>query len=237
MKVVEEFSTLQGEGRYLGVPSYFVRTTGCNLRCAWPNKDGTTTLCDTPYTSWNAESGWETNGIDIYHKIRGKKIKHVVITGGEPTLQPDLAEVVNFLHGKGLKVTIETNGTRFVVLPHDTFISISPKTSNSYSQKLGSIEEKIHKRNNVFDESLKMWIKSNEYQLKFVYNGHSDVKEIEGIVEKAGANNSNVYLMPQGISTKQFVEKQKELFELCMHKGWIYTPRLHIEVYGNVRGI
>jgi len=237
MKIVEEFNSLQGEGKYLGVPSFFVRTTVCNLRCAWKNNDYTITICDSAYTSWNPEKGKDVDGKHIYDKVKGTQTKHVVITGGEPTLQPDLADVVTYLVENGLSVTIETNGTKYVKLPKNTFISISPKTSNSYAQEKGSIEEKMHKKNNVFIDAIRQWIENNDYQLKFVYNSLSDIKEIEYIQTELNVPNNKIYLMPQGINVLQFKDKQKELFDLCINKGWTYTPRLHIEIFGNIRGI
>src|SRR3989338_4167464 len=92
MKICEEYDSIQGEGKYVGVPSRFIRTTGCNLRCAWKNKDGSITTCDTPFTSWNAEKGYELDLLNTLGELEGTNIRHIVITGGEPTLQRDLRD-------------------------------------------------------------------------------------------------------------------------------------------------
>lgn len=237
MKISEEFLTLQGEGKYLGVPSYFIRTTGCNIRCEWKNKDGTTTKCDTPYTSWNPEKGHNLNLVNVLEKMGRHKTKHVVITGGEPTIQPNLKETVDFLIQSDIHVTIETNGTKYIQGIENAFMSISPKTSNSYNQDERSIEKKIHSKNNNFIDSTMKWIKTNDYQLKFVVNGKEDLNEILKIQKTLKVPSKKIYLMPQGITTKQFKEKEKELFQICIENGFNYTPRLHIDVFGNIRGV
>ncbi len=83
MRISEIFYSIQGEGRLLGVPSVFIRTSGCNLRCRW---------CDTPYTSWQPEGkAWSVK--KILGEIAKYPTRHVVITGGEPLLAPDIAEL------------------------------------------------------------------------------------------------------------------------------------------------
>ena len=80
MRISEVYESIQGEGEYVGEPSVFARTTGCNLRC-W--------FCDTPFTSWNPEG--ETRSLDdLCEQILNWPTKHVVITGGEPLLQADV---------------------------------------------------------------------------------------------------------------------------------------------------
>src|ERR1044071_7329276 len=82
VRIAEIFHSVQGEGILAGVPSVFVRTSGCNLRCVW---------CDTPYTSWDPEG--EDRALDqIIVETRGYPSRYVVITGGEPFLSPELPE-------------------------------------------------------------------------------------------------------------------------------------------------
>ena len=241
MRICEKFFTLQGEGEYVGVPSYFVRTTGCNLRCAWKNPDGTITKCDTPYTSWKPEAGEEMGLDEILEELKKHKCLHVVITGGEPTLQKDLKEVVDGLVDNGYIVTIETNGTRFVPFEFDenVLLSISPKLKTSYAQPEDSFEAKLHERNNIFKDNIFKYIDEGaRVQLKFVYNTQEDRTEIKTLLKELGnVFDNQVYLMPQGITVEQFQQKQKEMFEVCMEEGWNFSPRLHIDVFGNIRGI
>ncbi|MFB3041869.1 MAG: radical SAM protein [Candidatus Poribacteria bacterium] len=77
MKFSEIFYTIQGEGKLVGVPSVFFRTSYCNLRCVW---------CDTPYTSWTPENK-DITVTEAVEAINKYNCKHVVLTGGEPFIQ------------------------------------------------------------------------------------------------------------------------------------------------------
>jgi len=232
MILSENFVTIQGEGKYLGHPSLFIRSNGCQLRCSWKNEDGTITKCDTPYTSWNPQSEPVTT-VDINDLLllaEESKVKHVVITGGEPTLQQDIESVVNSLCEQ-YKVTVETNGIIFKKFPKKTLMSISPKLSNSNASN-----SVLHYKNNHFTKSVKKYVYYNDYQLKFVVNTEDDIKEINDIVKEVRASNEKVYLMPQGITTEQFKEKAEWVIKQCIENGYNYAPRAHIEIWGNVRG-
>src|ERR1051325_255208 len=103
MKVSEIFYSIQGEGMLTGVPSVFVRTSGCNLRCVW---------CDTPYTSWDA-TGDELAVDAIVERVLGfgSATRHVVVTGGEPMIAKGIGELTRKLAEHGYHITIETAGT------------------------------------------------------------------------------------------------------------------------------
>ena len=120
MKIAEIFYSLQGEGTLLGVPSVFVRTSGCNLRCSW---------CDTPYTSWTPE-GTEMSNAAIVDEVHKYPSRHVVITGGEPMLFAPVVELTQQLKALGQHITIETAGTVYQPVSCD-LMSISPKLANS----------------------------------------------------------------------------------------------------------
>ena len=83
MRISEIFYSIQGEGRLSGVPSVFIRTSGCNLRCVW---------CDTPYTSWSPD-GKEMGLDEILHAIESYPLDHVVLTGGEPLLSLEIEDL------------------------------------------------------------------------------------------------------------------------------------------------
>src|SRR5215468_5509616 len=89
--VAETFTSIQGEGKLTGTPSWFVRLSGCNLRCAW---------CDTPYASWRPEGSSRTLD-DLVEEARansgGGGVRHAVITGGEPMIFPQLTELTRRL--------------------------------------------------------------------------------------------------------------------------------------------
>jgi len=103
MRVAEIFHSIQGEGKLVGVPSVFVRASGCNLRCKW---------CDTPYASWEPE-GDEQTVDEIVDAIRLYNCRHVVLTGGEPMIMSEITELSYRLHASDFHVTIETAGTVF----------------------------------------------------------------------------------------------------------------------------
>src|SRR5215468_6475752 len=96
LKVSEIFYSIQGEGMLAGVPSLFVRLSGCNLRCTW---------CDTPYTSWSPE-GSEMAIAEIVDEARRYPAKHTVVTGGEPMLAPDIVALTQALRAIGQHITI-----------------------------------------------------------------------------------------------------------------------------------
>ena len=121
MKIAELFYSLQGEGSLVGVPSVFIRTSGCNLRCVW---------CDTPYTSWQPE-GAEQDLDQILSAVRSfQAARHVVVTGGEPMIAPEIVPLTERLRALGLHITVETAGTVFQPVACD-LMSISPKLSGS----------------------------------------------------------------------------------------------------------
>src|SRR2546421_11827341 len=97
LKIAELFYSLQGEGSLVGVPSVFVRTSGCNLRCSW---------CDTPYTSWKPE-GVELTLDQIVDQVKTHSAGHVVVTGGEPMIAPDIVPLTERLRELGMHITIE----------------------------------------------------------------------------------------------------------------------------------
>ncbi len=92
MKISEIFYSIQGEGTLLGVPSVFVRTSGCNLRCVW---------CDTPYTSWSPE-GDDRTLEQIVDAVAAFPAQHVVVTGGEPMIAPQVVELTHRLRARKL---------------------------------------------------------------------------------------------------------------------------------------
>ncbi len=121
MRISEIFYSVQGEGVFTGVPSVFVRTSGCNLRCSW---------CDTPYTSWKPEGSDASIDAIVESVTAFPAAKHVVITGGEPMIAPGLVELSERFRALGLHITVETAGTVFAPVACD-LMSISPKLANS----------------------------------------------------------------------------------------------------------
>lgn len=133
--------TLQGEGKLVGVPVLFIRTSGCNLRCTWTTPEGDVSICDTPYASHYTEEIEEWDTGDIVSTVRANlgNVRHIVISGGEPTIQPKpLTELAKRLKkGLNVHITLETNGVLFVpeLSAYVDMFSISPKLRSSEPDK------------------------------------------------------------------------------------------------------
>ncbi len=207
-----------------GVPSVFVRTSGCNLRCTW---------CDTPYTSWQPEG--EDRSIDwIAHEVNGHGASHVVLTGGEPMIAPGIADLTRRL---GQHITIETAGTVDIDVRCD-LMSISPKLANSTPHdRDGSRWAAQHERLRHQPEVLKRLIGRYLYQLKFVISDPGDLAEVRAIVDEIGASQDRVLLMPEGVDPSVLQERARWLVDICKKEGFRFSPRLHIELWGNRRGV
>jgi 7-carboxy-7-deazaguanine synthase len=228
MKIAEIFYSIQGEGKLMGVPSAFVRASGCNLRCVW---------CDTPYASWEPE-GEQIAVEEIVHRVIGFGGKHTVVTGGEPMIMPDIAELCQALKAAGQHVTIETAATIYRPVQID-LASLSPKLSNSTPrQREGGKHAGMHESQRLNFEVIQKFIDSSpEFQLKFVVAQERDLEEIESILQKVrGWKPGDVLLMPEGIDAHTLGERAAWIAEACKRMGFRYCPRLQIELWGNVRG-
>ena len=223
MKLSELFYSIQGEGTLAGVPSVFIRTTGCNLRCSW---------CDTPYTSWKPEgSEYALDQIMTYVKEHSKG--HTVVTGGEPMIAPGIVELTERLTVEAEHVTIETAGTVFAPVACD-LMSISPKLANSTPDD--PQWNKQHERLRIQPEVLKRLTREYAYQLKFVVSAEADLAEIREIAEMVCADPDHVLLMPEGVDREVLRERGVWLAEVAKREGYRFSPRLHVELYGNKRG-
>ena len=175
MRLAELFYSIQGEGKLMGAPSVFVRVSGCNLRCVW---------CDTPYASWNPEGSEETVD-EIVDRASAFGARHIVITGGEPMIMPDLAELCEGLKSRNHHITIETAATIFEPVKLD-LASLSPKLSNSTPKlREGGRFARVHEEHRMNVKVIQQFIDSSpEFQLKFVVSDPADVVEINELLKK-----------------------------------------------------
>jgi 7-carboxy-7-deazaguanine synthase len=227
MRIADLFFSIQGEGRLAGVPSAFVRTSGCNLRCTW---------CDSDYTSWHPE-GETLTVSDVLSRLEAFPTRHVVVTGGEPMIAPAIEELCAGLRERGSHITIETAATVFKPVECD-LASLSPKLSNSTpSQREGGQFALRHERLRLQPDVIRAFLERYDYQLKFVIDQPEDVDEVEVLLEQLpGTDRTRVLLMPQGVTRKELAERGPWLAEVCKVHGFRYCPRLHVELYGNRRG-
>jgi 7-carboxy-7-deazaguanine synthase len=227
VKIAEIFYSLQGEGVLVGVPSVFIRTSGCNLRCTW---------CDTPYTSWNPE-GEDLSIEQITGNVAGFGANHVVITGGEPMIAPEIVRLTHILHEASCHITIETAGTVYAPVACD-LMSISPKLSNSIPhEREGGRWAAQHERLRYQPEILKRLTREYCYQLKFVVTSPGDLDEINGIRDNLSVERDRIILMPEGTRQELLRERGLWLAEICKANGYRYSPRLHIDLWGDKRGV
>jgi 7-carboxy-7-deazaguanine synthase len=227
VNISEIFCSIQGEGKLVGMPSVFIRTSGCNLRCTW---------CDTPYTSWSPK-GEELSVDDILRRVDSFELRHVVLTGGEPLIAPGVEDLTVGLRQLGLHLTIETAATVFKPVVCD-LASISPKLSNSTPwDREGGKFARAHEENRIHLDTIRRLMALGDYQLKFVVDRAEDVNEIEGLLRQLGDHDrSNVLLMPQGISAEELASKERWVAQTCQERGFRYCPRVHIALFGNARG-
>jgi 7-carboxy-7-deazaguanine synthase len=224
MRIAEIFYSIQGEGKLTGMPSVFIRASGCNLRCSW---------CDTPYASWNPEGeDWPLD--KILKAVEKFPARHAVLTGGEPVIMPEISDLCTSLKSRGYHITIETAATIFSKVKVD-LASLSPKLSNS--TPAGKFAEP-HEKNRLNIPVIQQFIDSSpDFQLKFVVSSEKDLTEVRAILDQL--NNwhpSDVQLMPEGTDATTLDSRAGWVTEVCKREGFRFCPRLHVLLYGNRRG-
>ena len=229
MFISEIFYSIQGEGELTGIPSVFVRTSGCNLRCNW---------CDTLYASWEPE-GSEMSVDQILAEVVKHPASHCVLTGGEPMVAKGVRELASALRAAGKHITIETAAT----IPPDAIAcdlaSLSPKLSNSTpDQRLPEMWRQKHDKLRWQPSVIHQWITRFPFQLKFVVTSASDLVEIKLLLDEVGVKvpSTKILLMPEGISTAAIRGRDQTLLEICKQHGYRYCNRLHVEIFGHTRG-
>lgn len=229
MRIAELFYSIQGEGKLTGMPSAFVRVSGCNLRCRW---------CDTPYASWQPE-GRDMNATEVLQTVAGYGCRHLVLTGGEPLLFEDSVELSERARQMGFYVTVETAGTIYRQVAAD-LLSLSPKLSSSTPEvaEHGGLAER-HEAGRlslpVLQDLLDL---PGEKQLKFVVATEGDLVEMKDILASLrGWQKSDVLLMPEGRTPETLSAREAWVVEACKREGYRYCPRLHVMLWGQRRGV
>lgn len=215
--------TFQGEGPSLGRRAGFVRLGRCNLACSF---------CDTPYT-WDWERhdpATELTRIEVSEiadRVRAMHVPLVVVTGGEPLLQQThLVEFLAELHPSHA-VEIETAGT---LTPSDDLVAlvtrfnVSPKLSNS-----GMPLERRYK-----PDALRALDRTGKTSFKFVATDEESLDEIAMIVDECALR--DVWVMPEGVTPDVVSKRGAELADAVLARGWNFTTRLHVLLWGDERG-
>lgn len=279
LKVSELFYSAQGEGRFVGVPSVFLRTYGCNFTCSGfgcaPGEKSTeadevaknvhlykdflslplvNTGCDS-YASWHPafkelSPTKETSvlvdemlALTPNHKWvqdNGNDV-HLVITGGEPLLgwQRAYQELLEHPGMADLKnITFETNGTQVLQSKFiDYLLDWGDRPGNeitfSVSAKLSASGEKWEEA--IRPEIVRMYQDYGTTYLKFVVETEEHFAEVERAVKefRAGGFSGVVYVMPQGGVVTPYAQNRVRVADWAVSKGYYYSPRLHVDLWGN----
>ena len=249
--LTEQFFSIQGEGKYAGIPSYFLRTAGCNLNCpgfgASYEVDGEERLgCDTYFAvDGHFASSWQkvTDADKLTRHLKNEfdKIGYIpdmVITGGEPLMyaKDDVfyAMVVSMVE-YGVKVTFETNGT--IEIDFEKYPAYKACTF-ALSLKLANSGEPVEKR--ILPQALQnIQTYAKESFLKFTIDAQlvettalDEIDEIRGILPEL-----EVYCMPVGESRDSIWKNDKAVFAFCMKHNFRYSDRLHIRVFDMTQGV
>jgi 7-carboxy-7-deazaguanine synthase len=217
--VSELFYSLQGEGLYAGMPSYFIRFTGCNLACTW---------CDTPYASRTTEGDSLSLGELLSHVEKVPETAHVVLTGGEPMLQKELHALCKALAQAGREVTIETNGTYPPRGIRVALASLSPKLPGSQPDGSGALDP----------AAAAEWMRTGNYQFKFVVRDGTDVEAAAAFLDHLPIpwDPTRVFLMPEGREPEAVAHHTAAVVEECLRRGLRYGRRLQLDLFGDKRG-
>lgn len=233
--VSEIFTSVQGEGRFMGRPSTFLRLGRCNLHCVW---------CDSAYT-WRFSDKLEHEYDKVYsedEELKPMAVRdvfkqlvvcapsHVVITGGEPLLQPEpIKELLRLFmrDHRPWTVEFETAGTLSPILSpwFPTFYTVSPKLANSGNNF--NLRRRWEKLAELVEE---------DSVFKFVVCDTLDLEEVDEIVRHLRLSPNRVYIMPEGTNSEALKRGLQLLVEPAMARGYQLTTRLQIEIFGNKRG-
>ena len=225
--ISEIFYSIQGEGKYAGHPSVFVRVGGCNLKCPGFGVRG----CDSYYAvDKTYKNEWRLMSVEEIKKTILKyknKNPHLVLTGGEPTLYyKELYPIVEWYDGL---ITVETNATidiDFEKYPkyRDVVFAMSVKLSNSGEEYKKRVKKEVIK---------KYAHNAKKSFFKFVID--KDLKsEIDDITENIDLP---IYCMPLGADKTELEKNAPFVFEFCLKHGYCYSDRIHIRLFGKKKGV
>lgn len=209
MMINEIFYSIQGEGILIGIPTIFIRTTGCNLRCNW---------CDTKYAY---EEGEEMTFEEIIAKAKEYPASNICLTGGEPLLQEETPALIQRLSDEGYFICLETNGSKSVEeLPclDSLLISLDVKCPSS------GMQDKIDMSN--------IELLGPNDQLKFIIGNKEDYEYAKKVIKEQEPNCSVIMTQVGGTELKGLAE-----WVLKDGLNVLVLPQLHKLIWGERRGV
>jgi organic radical activating enzyme len=225
LKVSEIFESLQGEGASVGAPCIFVRLAQCNLHCSW---------CDTKYT-WDFEhyryedEVREQSVAETAQRVNASRSRRLVLTGGEPLLQQRALREFFARLAPEITVEVETNGT---IAPEPEALSrvnqwnVSAKLSNAGDPEQFRIRREV----------LAIFRDSGRAFLKLVVRTDADYAEADTLVAELGWPSERVLLMPEASDREQLRARSFSVAEAARMRGFRFSSRLHLELWGGRRG-
>lgn len=240
--IVEAYVACQSEGSRAGYPNFIIRTTGCTLRCQF----GAGGFCDTWYTSWSPDKG-KFNLQKIKEMfLANPQVNEVMITGGSPTMHPELVNEIIHLakETRNMFITIETEGSRFIQtdIPID-LVSLSPKFSNSRpivgtvapnGKPVTQANLDFHEKSRCNYEAMRQMISYHkDYHLKPVVDRNEPGvwDEISAIQKELNVPNNKVWIMPAGDTRDKVIPNYAYVLDECPIRGYNYTGRAHIVAF------
>ncbi|MCB9307936.1 MAG: 7-carboxy-7-deazaguanine synthase QueE [Lewinellaceae bacterium] len=228
----------------MGRPSVFVRCSLCNLHCVWCDTDYTWNWVGTKFTHENDRKPgyrkfdrkkWIADCMiaEVAEAVRQFPCRNVIFTGGEPMLQQEgltaLAQTLRAADA-GYRFEVETNGTLCPTPDFDACIdqyNVSPKLENSGNSR--RLREK--------PAAMQFFAASQKANFKFVLSDAADLAEVTALAEKYGIRSEQIWLMPEGTTPGMLSKRRKWLVEICKERGYHYTDRLHIQIWGKKKGV
>ncbi len=240
----EIFYSIQGEGKSTGVPSVFVRTSLCNLHCIWCDTDYTWNWADTRfrhvndnkpgYRKFDPKTWIATCAIDeVAATVAAFPCRNVILTGGEPMLQqPGLVKLMQALRQfhPDYRFEVETNGTLLPTPAFDAAIdqyNVSPKLENSNNSR------KLREKPAVYP----FFAKNSKAHFKFVVAEKADLDEVLELMDRYHIPPEKIWLMPEGSDRQTLTKRRPWLVEICKTRGFRYTDRLHVQIWGRKKGV